>query len=149
MKNVKITKKQIKETLKSKNPTEIYKLCAQLGIDVSNKSNVMNFIKENAHANYVCRSAYKIAYDSKNIYKRDRLFYVPAPKMPIYEAIQYAKYQKKRGEDNYSKKLFIGNRNIYWCHPSYGHSDYNKGISFENTAKNREIAELINKFLNY
>ena len=151
MKNVrKITKKQIKEILMRQNPTEIYKLCANLGIDVSQKHKVHDFIQKNAHANYVYRSAYKIAYDSKNVFKRDRqMYYISAPRMPIYDAIQYAKHQKQRGRDNYSKKLFIGNKNIYWCSPDYAHSDYNKGIAFENTEKNRKVAEIINRFLKY
>lgn len=148
--STKITKKEIKETLITMNPTKIYKLVARLGIDTSQKHLVYEFIKENAHANYVANSAWKVAYESKNLYRRDRLMYhISAPKIPIFDAIRYAKHQKQRGRDNYSKKLFVGNRNIYWASPDYGHDDYNKGVAFENSPRNRRIAELINKYLKF
>lgn len=137
-------KSEIQKILKSKNRTDIFKLVKKLGVEPT-KDNVYDFIKDNFKSNTSFRTAYLIAYSKKLIpYNPKNNF-----RQPIFEAIQYAKYQKLQGFSQYAKILFIGNDNIYWCSPSYGHSDYNKSRAFKNTDKNRKLAKLINKFLGY
>lgn len=46
---------------------------------------------------------------------------------------------------NYGKRLFVGNSNIYYAHPHYGHNDYNKAMVMPNTAKHRKIAVELNQ----
>lgn len=46
---------------------------------------------------------------------------------------------------NYGKKFFVGNKNIYYCHPFYGHLDYNKWCAMPNTPKHRKVAEMLNQ----
>jgi len=64
-------------------------------------------------------------------------------------AILFAKEQVKSGiiKTNYAKILIEGNSNIYWAHPQYAHSDYNKSRAFENTEPNRALALKINNYL--
>lgn len=64
---------------------------------------------------------------------------------PIKELQQDIEFYRKAGR--YTKRLIIGNTHIYWASPAYGHSDYNKSIFGDNTAKIRRKAELINKLL--
>lgn len=55
--------------------------------------------------------------------------------------------QIKQGFSNYSKAFVIGNENIYFAHPYYKHSDYNKGIAMPNTPRFRKIAKELNQKL--
>ena len=147
MKTSRITKAEIARVLRTQNSTEIFKICSKLGLDVSVRKSVYDFIRENAPSAKVYRNAYRLSYgagDFKN-YRIDH----SSVKMPIKAAVDHAKYNKNRGYDNYSKKLILGNTNIYWASPVYEHSDYNKSVAFPNTEKFRKIASLINKFLNY
>lgn len=64
---------------------------------------------------------------------------------PIKELQQDIEFYRRAGR--YTKRLIIGHTHIYWASPAYGHSDYNKSIFGDNTAKNRRKAELINKLL--
>lgn len=41
-------------------------------------------------------------------------------------------------KDKYGKILILGKDNIYWAHPEYGHSDYNKTVFAPNTVSNRK-----------
>ncbi|OGB84461.1 hypothetical protein A3F66_07070 [candidate division TM6 bacterium RIFCSPHIGHO2_12_FULL_32_22] len=66
-------------------------------------------------------------------------------KSSILKMQMFTEQQIREGFSNYSKKFFIGNNNIYACHPSYAHSDYNKFKAMPNTAKHRKIAETLNK----
>jgi hypothetical protein len=70
-------------------------------------------------------------------------------KESIQEARDYAKKQIEEGAvgTNYIKVLIEGNTHIYWAHPGYGHSDYNKGKAMPNTPKHREAAREINRML--
>lgn len=53
-----------------------------------------------------------------------------------------------KNSGNYKKVLIEGNTHIYWAHPYYGHSDYNKSIWRKNTPENRVKMQIINNFLN-
>lgn len=136
---------QIQAILRSRNTTEIFKMCAGLGIDVSKRGNVCNFIKEHAPE----LSAYSLSYgagDFKNMrypYQSDLI------DNRILNAISHAKQEKADGQSNYSKIMVLGHRNIYWASPVFLHDDYNKSIAMPNTEKNRKLATLINKFLGY
>ena len=148
----KITKKQNQSVLNNGSKTEIHKLISTLGINANNKTLVFNFIKNNAITQKVSNKAYSISY-GRNHFKSFRCYkgsFENIFREPITSAIRFAKQQKNEGNwGNYSKKLFLGNKNIYWCSPVFGHSDYNKSIAFDNTEKNRIIAEKINKYLGY
>lgn len=147
-----MTKKEIHLILTNGTITEIHALANKLGVNANSKTEVYNFIKENSKTQKVSNRAYGVAYGRAD-FKFFRCYkgaYENLFREPIQAAIKFAKQQKNEGGwGNYGKALFVGNRNIYWCHPGYGHSDYNKGIAFDNTEKNRKIAETINKYLGY
>lgn len=150
----KVTKREIANTLRTRNVTKIFRLAHRCGVDASDKGAVHRFIKDNAPSQMVCRSAYRLSYgaaDFKNFRCYRGGFENVENKSPISEAIKFARMQKENGwmATSYGKILFIGNRNIYWCHPGYGHADYNKGIALENTPKNRRVANLINAYLGH
>lgn len=65
----------------------------------------------------------------------------------IQDTIKFARFQKKEGNSNYSKILILGNMNIYWAHPFYQHSDYNKSIAMPLNKRTVKIAGIINKYL--
>jgi len=48
---------------------------------------------------------------------------------------------------NYGKMFIQGNTNIYYAHPFYKHSDYNKWKAMPNTPKHWKIAQELNKKL--
>ena len=139
---MKVTKKQIRAAIKSGNRTEIFKLAKLSGVDVTNKSRVHDFMEAVVLTRKDWNKIYDLAYGKRKIeqgFKENR----------ILEAITFAKHQKASGsmEGSYGKILIEGNGNIYWASPVYKHSDYNKSVAFENTEKNRALANTINRYL--
>lgn len=49
---------------------------------------------------------------------------------------------------NYGKRFIMGNKNIYYAHPEYRHSDYNKAQVMPNTPKHWAVAEQLNAIIN-
>lgn len=141
-----ITKKQIKTELRTLNTTKIFKVAKLAGVNVSNRANLYKFIIDNAPTNKVFNSAFNLSYGAN--YSKKCVF-TKNTESKISKAIRYAMQQKKAGKSPYSKILVVGNSNIYWCSPIYLHSDYNKSIAFENNEKNRKLALIINKYLNF
>ena len=140
----KITKKEIKRVLRTQETTEIFRTAVKCGVDVSNRRTLYLWIRANAPSQKVHKKAYNIAYGSNKNYSGGYIH------QPIKKAVEYAKYQKNRGVvDSYSKKLKLGNKNIYWCSLIYGHKDYNKTIAFPNTPENRQKMYKINRFLGF
>ena len=138
-----MTKKEIQRVLRTLNRTAIFKAAKQRGVNVHKKLDVEQFIKDYAPSLRVKRKAWDIAYlNDKADYSR----YTPNT---IGSVFAYAKRQKAEGYSPYSKMLIVGNNNIYWASPSYGHADYNKSIALPNTARNRRAAALINHYLGY
>lgn len=149
-----ITKKAIKETLRTLDTTKIFRIAKLAGVNVANRSELFDWIKSNAPTQKIESEAYHLSYNAG--FERERFLANVDAKNPIYnnnwrvlEAVEYAKYQKNRGFDNYSKVLIIGDTFIYWASPIFKHKDYNKSTAFKNTAENRAKAEKINKYLNF
>ena len=69
----------------------------------------------------------------------------------LQRAVDELKFQIERGWDNYSKVPMVGRTNLYFCSPSYGHSDYNKWCTGIKIAENKRfgdtIIELSKKYL--
>ncbi len=143
------TKKEIQKVLRSLNTTKIFAMAKKANIDVSKRSEVFEFIRKYSPTKKVSKYAYSIAYSHNTHHWSYYSPYLEYSETDIIHAINYAKYQKKRGYDNYSKILIKGNRNFYWASPVYLHEDYNKGIAFPVTNKNEKYAKLINSFLNF
>ena len=138
-----MTRKEIQSVLRTLNRTAIFKAAKQRGVNVQNKRNVVQFIQDYAPSLRVKRKAWDIAY------LNDKPDYSSSTPNTIESEFNYAKLQKAEGRSPYSKMLIIGNKNIYWASPSYGHADYNKSIALPNTERNRRAAVLINHYLGY
>ena len=139
------TKKAIQTVLRTMDVTAIHHIAHLSGVDVREKARVKEFIYEFAPTNKVRKQAYLLSYgrsyskDTRRCYKR--------LDAPISNVICHAKQQVKEGYSSYTKILIEGNNNIYWTSPIYGHSDYNKSIAMPNTEKNRQLMEVVNKFM--
>jgi hypothetical protein len=148
MRHTTITKKRIQAELRTMNPTNIFKIAKMCGVDVSRPVHVMRFVEEYAPTKRIEKAAYGLTLcaDHANQLKtvHGRL------EQPIMNAMAFMRIQINNGtiHTNYRKVLIEGNRNIYWAHPGYRHSDYNKHIAFPNTERNRRVMNLINICLN-
>jgi hypothetical protein len=50
-------------------------------------------------------------------------------------------------ENNVSQKLIVGNNNIYYTAPAYGHQDYNKSRIFTKNEKTLKLMDIFNNAL--
>ena len=150
MKAKRITKKEIQAVLRSLDATAIYRLYHKLHGTVS-KSGVYDFVKQNAPINRVRIAADRIAYCQKNVDKRMNYDYDVRCKHGIYhgndliEAVNYVKRQCAEAGSKYAKRPMLGNTHLYFCSPTFGHSDYNKVRSIP-IAGNERFCELIIKY---
>lgn len=145
---MKPTKKEIQKVLRTLDVTQIHRIAFLCGVNTDSKSDVYNFIKQFAPTNRVYSLAFKLSYGRtyQREYKIMYANYIPL-RLPIADCIRFARQQKTEGKSNYSKILIEGFKNIYWAHPIYQHTDYNKSIALSNTEENRKIMKLINKYL--
>lgn len=144
---MKISKKKIQTILRTLNLTLIHKMVHDCGLDANKHHEVMGFIRMYAPSEKVYSKAYSLSYGrafNKQIQGGQINHSV---NLPIKDALNFAKTQVNEGFSNYTKILQIGNRNIYWVSPIYGHSDYNKSIAMPNNPKNRRVAILINQYM--
>lgn len=141
-----ITKKEIRNELRTLNATKIFRIAKLSGVDVKNRANLYKFIIDNAPTNKVFNSAFALSYGAN--YAKKCVFEKNTTSK-ISKVIRWAMQQKKVGKNPYSKILVVGNSNIYWASPIYLHQDYNKSIALENNEKNIKLAEIINRFLKF
>lgn len=135
----KITKKSIELAVRSNDATSLFAMFEGDRKKVHAAVSGLSFQK-------LAKRAYDLAYG-----KQHKFTY--RPEKQIYSkqvcAILFAKKQVNGCsiKSNYAKVLIEGNSNIYWAHPIYGHSDYNKSRALENTEANRLLAAKINAYL--
>lgn len=132
---MKATKKAIKQAIK-KRSTSVYKLAHKCGIDISNKSLILDLLNQ---VDYMNNKKVDLVYGPWKIKYADDII------KGIPKGLQFWKELKNSG--NYKKIAFIGNKHIWMCNPDYGHSDYNKWILCENNEAGRKKAAIINAFL--
>lgn len=130
---MKFTKKAFRDALKVNNQTEVWHLAAVKFGRTPTREEVYNLIKEVASTIRDERKALSIAYNSS---RKDDL------RKAIDEAwIRRGAYRQNDGRadalkmlrrlltencGNYTKVPTLGHTHLYFCHPSYGHADYNK-----------------------
>jgi len=142
---MKITKKEIQRVIRTMDRTQIYRIARLSGVNVDCKHKVYNFILMNAPNKKLQKKALSITF------KDDKIICNSTVYMPVTKAVRFAINQKKYGiiHTEYRKVLLTSQHFIYWCHPEYGHNDYNKSIAFPVTDKYIEISRKINKYLGY
>lgn len=111
--------------------------------------------------NYICllkqyEPQYKAYISAKELYNIElervaKIQQKKAIKAERQNAIEFVELQINDGtiNTNYKKVLILGNTNIYFAHPSYQHSDYNKHKAMRNTPQNRKLAKELNNKLGY
>lgn len=136
----KITKKQIELAVRNNDATSLFAM-------FQGDRQKVHAAVSSLMIKKLAKRAYDLAYG-----KQHKFTYRPEKQIHSKQvrAILFAKEQVKDGsiKTNYAKVLIEGNSNIYWAHPNYGHSDYNKSRAFENNESNRLLAAKINAFLN-
>lgn len=149
-KGEKITKQEIERVLRTLDSTQIFRLHHRLFGNVTEIS-VYNFIKKYAPTKGVRASAGRLAYNTKNMDYRQCVDNKVIRKHGIYhgnDLIEFVAYLKKQCADassSYAKRPMLGNTHLYFCSPTFGHSDYNKVRSIP-IAGNERICELAIKY---
>lgn len=136
---MKITKKSIELAVRQNDVTTLFRLFK------GDREKVHEAVS-NLTINKLAKRAYDLAYGQMRSKKYRASKQIHSKQIA---AILHAKNQVNSGsiKTNYAKILIEGNSNIYWAHPYYGHSDYNKSVAFDNTESNRLLAAKINSYL--
>ena len=129
----KFTKKDFRAAIKANNQTEVWHLAAIKMGRTPTRHEVYTMVKEISSSMRDERKAFYIAYNSS---RKDAL------RKAIDEAwIRRGAYRQNDGRadalkmlrriltencGNYTKVPMLGHTRLYFCHPVYGHADYNK-----------------------
>lgn len=141
----KVTKKQIRSTLRALNRTEIFRLYAQSFGEVR-RSCLYEWIMSNAPSERIRKSAYSIAYGSDRQgerypgeRKRSFEFYQANPR---HCAMGIVRAEFRRGLDKYTRIPYFENNKLRFCNYRYGLSDYN-GYVLLYVRDNERFCELL------
>lgn len=143
-----ITKKQIVSVIRTQDPTQIYRLYHHVYGVKPIAVEVCKFIEQYAPTDKLYKAAYNIAC------RCARKFH---PVVTQGEFDKYRSWEKAncrqitmqrlrdeiaRGVDGYTKRPIMGDTNLYFASPVYGHHDYNKFIALP-ISGNERFCELI------
>jgi len=130
------TKKAFRAALKDNNQTEVWHLAAIKIGRTPSKKEVYNLIREVADTVRDERKAYDMAYESQrkqkfelaeiNAWYRRGAYGQYKDSRYKTEAIEMLRELLTENHGNYTKVPMLGFTHLYFCSPSYGHSDYNK-----------------------
>jgi hypothetical protein len=143
----KITKKTIREILRTMDRSQIFNLTKKLKGDCQ-KYTVKKFIEEYAPIKKIYRKAFDIAYNGDVEHPRFLVKSVGAANgMKRKEVVDFLieNIELAKIGSAYAKLPFKGVTNLYFCSPTYGHSDYNKyrAISIKG---NEEFCDILLSF---
>lgn len=143
-----ITKKQIVSVIRTQDATQIYRLYHHIygikPVDVE----VCKFIQQFAPTDKIYNAAYDIACHCARKYHSNLSLgefnkYREWKKANIRQIVmQRLRYEITRGVDGYTKRPIMGDTNLYFASPVYGHNDYNKFIAMP-ISGNERFCELI------
>jgi len=130
---MKFTKKAFRAALKANDQTEVWHLAAIKIGRIPTRHEVYTMVKEISNSQRDAGRAFSIAYNS---IRKD------AQRKAIDEAwMRRGAYRQNDGRadaldmlrrlltencGNYTKVPMLGHTRLYFCHPGYGHADYNK-----------------------
>ena len=133
---MKFTKKAFRAALKANDQTKVWYLAAIKFGRTPTRKEVHDLIEEVADTIRDDRKAYAMAYDSQ---RKQR--FQAAETMAWYRRGAYCQYGDRHYRQialkmlrrlyeepltNYTKVPMFGIHHLYFCHPGYGHHDYNK-----------------------
>ena len=131
----KVSKKEIKQVLRSLDKTAIFRLYARINRNVD-RFGLYQFIQEYAPSKRVANMAYTLAYDTHH---NNVPYDLMTQKQKV---VEYLKEQIKDVTSPYAKQPMWGNTHLYFCSPVYGHHDYNKWAALPING-NERFCELI------
>lgn len=88
--------------------------------------------------NYVCKNG-KVVFSFQ---------FNEAPKSNAQRVRELIKWSLECKNTNYFKVMIEGNSGIYYAHPEYRHSDYNKSRLFDKTPETLRLMQLFNAIVN-
>lgn len=141
--NSQVSKKEIINTLRTLDSTRIFSLYKKIYGEI-NRSGIYKFIQEYAPSQSIAMKAYDLAYPTKH----DNVRIMCETGNTIFKLnyiVEYLKEQLKDTKSNYAKRPMLGHTNLYFCSPSYGHSDYNKWRALP-IAGNERFCEILIKY---
>lgn len=132
----KFTKKDFRAALKANDQTEVWHLAAIKIGRKPTRNEVYDLIKEVADTIRDVRKAYALAFNSQRqqrIHDAETLAWYRRGAYGQYgnshyrtEAIVMLRRLLTEEHGNYTKVPMMGHTRLYFCHPGYGHADYNK-----------------------
>lgn len=130
---MKFTKKALRAALKANNQTEVWHLIAVKFGRTPSKKEVYDLIKEVAGIIRDERKAYAMAYNSSRKEAQRRAIEDAWMRRGAYrqndgraDALNMLRRLLTENCGNYTKVPMLGHTRLYFCHPGYGHADYNK-----------------------
>lgn len=137
---MKFTKKAFRAALKANDQTEVWKLAAIKFGKTPTRAELNKFILEVSTTRRDDDNAFNLAYNtntprkirfhqceqgfiSRNDYENFKKMCARNAKTTALEMLRDLLTKE---QDNYTKVPMIGHTHLYFCHPCYGHSDYNK-----------------------
>ncbi len=144
----KLTKKQIQAELRKFDSTAVFRIAKLAGVNIESRVDVMRFVEKYAPTQKVYRAAFRLTLCADHANQLKTVH--NGIEQPIMNAANFMREQVANGSihANYGKILIEGSTSIYWAHPYYGRSDYNKHRAFKNDEKGRKAMNLINSILN-
>ena len=132
----KFTKKEFRAALKANNQTEVWHLAAVKLGRTPTRNEVYDLIKEVASTIRDERKAYSLSYNSLRKQRNEAADIMAWYKRGAYgqygdshyraEALAMLRRLLTEDHGNYTKVPMLGHTRLYFCHPGYGHADYNK-----------------------
>lgn len=130
---MKFTKKALRAAIKANNQIEVWHLTAVKFGRTPSKKEVYDLIKEVASTIRDDRKAYAMAYNASRKEAQRRAMDEAWMRRGAYrqndgraDALNMLRRLLTENCGNYTKVPMLGHTRLYFCHPGYGHADFNK-----------------------
>lgn len=133
---MKFTKKAFRAALKANDQSKVWHLTAVKFGRTPTRNEVYDLIKEVASTIRDERKAYSMSYNSQRKQRNEEAQIMAWSKRGAYgqygdshyrtEALIMLRRLLTEDHGNYTKVPMLGHTRLYFCHPGYGHADYNK-----------------------
>lgn len=129
----KFTKKDFRAALKANDQTEVWHLTAIKMGRTPTRHDVYTMVKEIANTMRDAARGFSIAYNSSRKEAQRRAIDEAWMRRGAYrqndgraDALKMLRRLLTENCGNYTKVPILGHTRLYFCHPGYGHADYNK-----------------------
>lgn len=129
----KFTKKDFRAALKADNQSEVWHLAAIKMGRTPTRHEVYTMVKEIANTMRDKKIAFAIAYNSSRKNAQRRAIDEAWMRRGAYrqndgraDALEMLRRLLTENCGKYTKVPMLGHTRLYFCHPGYGHADYNK-----------------------